>query len=448
MDSAVAALPEAVGGSLAQSNICSNKSSSLRSPKPTFQVSLPLRSPNKSLTVINHDKLASIAPPMKPNSSCSQILMMKKKKKKKSVPITSPGCTTSDVLHLMDALCLPVPPDMYTSFIRECTITAHSHGADDLHAHITKSGLQQPSLSLLNRLLLMHVSCGSLDMARHLFEGMPSKDFKAWATMIVAYLNSGDYQEAMDLFLKMLHHISMLEFPAWIMVCLLKSCVCTTNIDLGKQVHACSLKLGHANNLFLASCLINFYGKFRCLESANTVFNQLPHHNSLTWMARLINNSKEELFFQVFEDFMEIGKSGIKKNTSMFSSVLKACARMNDHGRCGRQVHANAIKLGLDTDTYVQCGLIDMYGRSGLLRDAKMVFQMRTDSRNDACWNALLGGYIRNELYLEAIKLLYEMKAAGLQLQQTLLDELRIACGGNTHSLGELYPHKGAESVD
>lgn len=379
---------------------------------------------------------------MKPESSCCSQISMKKKKKRKSVPITSPGCTTSDVLQLMDALCLPVPPDMYSSFIRECSSTAHSHGADDLHAHITQGGLQLPPLSLLNRLLLMHVSCNRLDVARHLFDGMPSKDFNSWATMIVAYLNSDDYQEAMDLFLKMLHHISMFEFPAWIMVCLLKLCACTTNWDLGKQVHGCSLKLGYANNLFLASCLINLYGKSGCLESADMVFNQLAHHNFLTWMARLINHSREDLFFQVFRDFMEIGKSGIKKNTLMFSSVLKACARMHNDGRCGQQVHADAIKLGLDTDAYVQCGLVDMYGKSGLLRDAKKVFEMSSDRRNNACWNAMLGSYIRNESYLEAIKLIYEMKAAGLQLQQSLLDELRIACGSNTRSLVELYPTK------
>ncbi|PON87471.1 Tetratricopeptide-like helical domain containing protein [Trema orientale] len=438
---AVAAPSEAVGGSLVHSHGCSKQSSSPRTPKPSFQVSLPLRSPNKSLTVLKRDKLSSIPQPTKLKSSCSSQIS-KKNNKKKSVPVTSPGCTTSDVLHLMDALCLPVPPDMYTSFISECTSTVHSHGADDLHAHITRSGLQQPPLSLLNRLLLMHVSCGRLELARHLFGGMPSKDLKSWATMIVAYLNSGDYQEAMDLFLKMLHRISMLEFPAWIMVCLLKLCVCTANMDLGRQVHGCSLKLGHANNLSLASCLINFYGKFRSLESANTVFDQLTHHNSLTWMARLINNSREELFFQVFKDFTEIGKSGIKTNSLMFSCVLKACARMHDHGRCGRQVHANAIKLGLDTDAYVRCGLVDMYGKSGLLRDAKRVFEMSSDRRNNASWNAMLGGYIRNELYLEAIKFLYEMKAAGLQLQQSLLDELRIACGSSTRSLGELYAAK------
>ncbi|KAM6585711.1 hypothetical protein CsatB_012713 [Cannabis sativa] len=418
MGMTVATLPKS-GGSLVHHHSSPEKSIY----KPALKVLLPLRNPNKSHAVV---------PLMKPKSSSYSHISTKRKKMRKSVPFTNPDCTTSDVLNLMDALCLPVSPDMYNSFIRECTSSAHSHRADDLHAHIRRSGLRQPPLSLLNRLLLMHVSCGHLEIARHLFDGMPTKDFKSWATIVVAYLNRNDYEEAMNLFLKMLHHISMLEFPAWILACLLKSCVCTSNMDLGKQVHGCSLKLGHANNLFLASSLINFYGKFRCLESAENVFNQLARHNSLTWMARLINNSKEERFFEVFRDFKEIGKSGIKKNALMFSTVLKACARMHDRGQCGRQVHGNAIKLGLDRDVYVHCGLVDMYGRSGLVRDAKRVFEMSSDKTSDACWNAMIGGYIRNGLYVEAIKILYEMRATGLQLQPSLLDELRIACGSNT----------------
>lgn len=453
MEIAAAALPGA-GVSLAHSHSNStlsaadhDTSSSPTTSKATFQVSLPLRGPNKPHSVINHEKLGTIAPQVRPNSchtveaNCSSQILVEKKMRKKNALNAPPACSTSDVLRLMDALCLPISPDMYISFMKECTISADFRGAEDLHNHISRNSLQHLALPLLNRLLFMNVSCGRLDLACDLFYRMPFKDFKSWATMIVANVNNSDYEEAMSLFLKMLHHINMLEFPSWIIVCLLKTSVCTRNMELGKQVHACALKLGHANSLYLASCLINFYRKYGCLESADLVFNQLPRHDTLTWMTRLINNSKEELFFEVLRDFNEVGKAGIKKNALMFSSVLKACGRIHDRGKSGQQVHANAIKLGFESDLYVQCGLIDMYGRSGLLRDAQRVFEKSSDRRNNACWNAILGGYIRNELYVEAIKFVYQMKAVGLQLQQSMLDELRIACGSD--SLRKLLPTEG-----
>ena len=42
-------------------------------------------------------------------------------------------------------------------------------------------------------------------------------------------------------------------------------------------------------------------------------------------------------------------------------------------GVCGSQVHVDAIKLGLELDDFVQCGLIDMYGKCGIVDDAKSV---------------------------------------------------------------------------
>jgi pentatricopeptide repeat protein len=349
----------------------------------------------------------------------------KKKKKKKS------RCTCSDVLRLMDGLKLPIPDDMYALLVQECTLTADSVRAMELHTRITRS--LKPPLPLLNRLLLMHLSCGLFDTARHLFDRMIRKDFLTWATMILAYAANADYYEAVNLFLNMQSQFTFLEFPTWLIVCVLQACLCTKNMGLGKQVHASLLKLGIANDLFLNSSLMEFYGKFDCLEGADFVFNQLPRHNTMTWTARIISSCREDHFHDVFTYFTEMGRAGIKKSTFTFSSVLRACGRIDDHGHCGRQVHANAIKLGLDADTYVQCSLIDMYGRSGLLPDAKLAFEMIDgNKRNTACWNAMVTSYMCNGFYVEAIKFLYQMKAAGVQPQESLLNQLRIACGANT----------------
>jgi pentatricopeptide repeat protein len=107
---------------------------------------------------------------------------------------------------------------------------------------------------------------------------------------------------------------------------------------------------------------------------------------------------------------------------------------MQNHGSCGEQVHADAIKLGLDSDNYVQCSLIAMYGRSRLLRDAKTVFEMTRNERNVDSWNAMFMGFIQNGLYIEAVKFVYQMKEAGVQPHEPLLEKLRIACGSSTFS--------------
>lgn len=346
--------------------------------------------------------------------------------------------SSANILHLMDNLCLPITTDMYTCLIKECTFQKDSAGAFELLNHIRKRVNIKPTLLFLNRLLLMHVSCGQLDTARQLFDEMPLRDFNSWAVMIVGYVDVADYQECITLFAEMMKRKKghmLLVFPAWIIVCVLKACVCTMNMELGKQVHGLLFKLGSSRNISLTGSLINFYGKFRCLEDADFVFSQLKRHNTVVWTAKIVNNCREGHFHQVFNDFKEMGRERIKKNSYTFSSVLKACGGVDDDGNCGRQVHANIVKIGLESDEYVQCGLVDMYGKCRLLRDAERVFELIVDKKNIASWNAMLVGYIRNGLYVEATKFLYLMKASGIQIQESLINDLRIACSSSSDTL-------------
>ena len=366
------------------------KNSKLRTlPSPNHQLEfrLPLRHPIHNFP--NHTS---------PQPRTPTTTFTKNKKNK-----TTKGATTSDILHLMEALPSPVPIDIYTSLIKECTVSGDPETAIELATHISKSGIKPP-LPFLNRILVMFVSCGLLENARHMFDKMRVRAFNTWATLFVAYYDNTDYEEATNVFVNMLTQLGMMEFPPWIWACLLRACACTVNVPLGMQVHGWLLKLGTCDHVLLSSSLINFYGRFTCLEDASVVFDGVSRHNTLTWTAKIVSGCRERHFSEVFDDFKEMGMRGVKKDCFTFSSVLKACGRMLNQERCGEQVHVDAIKLGLVSDHYVQCSLIAMYGRCGLLEDAKRVFEMSQEERKVDCWNAMLMGYIQSGLYIEAVK--------------------------------------------
>ncbi|KOM41281.1 hypothetical protein LR48_Vigan04g147900 [Vigna angularis] len=107
-----------------------------------------------------------------------------KKKKRKEA-------TTSDILHLMDALPFPRPVDIYTSLIKECTVFGDPETAIELYTYISKSGMK-PLLPFLNRILIMFVSCGLFENARHMFDKMRVRDFNSWATLFVAYYDNAE----------------------------------------------------------------------------------------------------------------------------------------------------------------------------------------------------------------------------------------------------------------
>ncbi|GFZ16306.1 hypothetical protein Acr_25g0007150 [Actinidia rufa] len=142
---------------------------------------------------------------------------------------------------------------------------------------------------------------------------------------------------------------------------------------------------------------------------------------TLVWTTKIV---REEHFDKVLDGFREMGSEGVKKNGFTFSSVLRACGRMEGDGQCGQQVHANEIKLGLESNDFFRGGLVDMYAKRELLKNVRMVFEViGGDERTAACWNARLGYCI------EAIKILYRMKLAGLQPRESLLSEVRLVCG-------------------
>ncbi|XP_010478595.1 PREDICTED: pentatricopeptide repeat-containing protein At1g31790 [Camelina sativa] len=365
-------------------------------------------------------------------------LLLRKPKRQKSEPVvviqqpqiqtqkSIPRCSTSDILRLMDSLSLPGNEDLYSCLAKESARENDRRGAYELQVHILKSSIR-PTTTFINRLLLMHVSCGRLDITRQMFDKMPHRDFHSWAIVFLGCIETGDYEDAALLFVSMLKHSKngAFKIPSWIMGCVLKACAMSRDLALGKQVHGLCQKLGFIDDedSYLSGSLIRFYGEFRCLEDANLVLHQLSNANTVVWAAKVTNDYREGEFQEVIRDFIEMGKHGVKKNVSVFSNVLKACTWVSDGGRSGQQVHANAIKLGVESDCLIQCRLIEMYGKYGKVKEAEQVFKSRKDETSDSCWNAMVAGYMQNGFYIEAIKLLHQMKATGIKSHDMLLND-------------------------
>ncbi|CAA0820408.1 Unknown protein [Striga hermonthica] len=158
-------------------------------------------------------------------------------------PKTRPVTTTSDVLRLMDSLRFPVPLDIYALLVGECAESGDPSKAVELHDHVRRSRLRL-GVGMLNRIMLMHVSCGSLAHARQVFDQMLVTDFNSWAVVIAACVENGEYDEAIELFVKMLRgkgfknvddKNQMCFSVSGILVCVLRACLQTMKFELGVQ---------------------------------------------------------------------------------------------------------------------------------------------------------------------------------------------------------------------
>lgn len=94
-------------------------------------------------------------------------------------------------------------------------------------------------------------------------------------------------------------------------------------------------------------------------------------------------------------------------NSHTFPVLFKSCAKVRATHE-GKQLHAQVLKLGLDSDVFTNTSLINMYAQNGELDSARMVFD-KSPVRNAVSFTALITGYASRGRVEEARRLFDDM---------------------------------------
>jgi pentatricopeptide repeat protein len=105
----------------------------------------------------------------------------------------------------------------------------------------------------------------------------------------------------------------------------------------------------------------------------------------------------------------------------------------------GREIHGYAVRNIVDLDLPVLNALVNMYGKCGLLADARMVFAgIGVGMRSDVSWTSMINACSENERPTEALEVFEEMRIAGVKVDEVTLLAVISACTklDRTSSLG------------
>jgi pentatricopeptide repeat protein len=339
-----------------------------------------------------------------------------------------------DVLRLMDALGIPPDEDIYISLLRECADAAEVASVDaHMTARCASDGLPSP---VANRVLLSYAACGDIEAARRVFDGMPTRNGMAWATMVSAYSDGCFHRKAMRLFADMCHGTPILDGDccSHAIVAVLRSCTRVGELRLGEQVHALVIKKGRIRG-DIGSSLVQLYCESSGLHrSARRVLvTMMQHHRQepipeAAWTSLITSCHRDGQLSEAIDVFRDMASSGVPRSSFSLSSILAVFAESQNQGCCGQQVHADAIKRGVDTNQFVGSGLVHMYAKQGRLADAAMAFEAIGGKPDAVCWSALAMAYARGGRYREATRVMYQMKAAGMNPSQEMANAVRLAC--------------------
>ena len=219
-------------------------------------------------------------------------------------------------------------------------------------------------------------------------------------------------------------------------VAVLRSCARTGELRLSEQVQALVVKKGRVCG-DTGSSLVQLYCESGGLhERARQVLAMMMVRRHCRepvpeagWTSLITACHRDGLLDEAVDVFRDMVSARVPRSSFSLSSILAVLAESeNRQGRCGRQVHADTIKRGADANQFVGSGLVHMYAKQGQLADAARAFEAIGGKPDAVCWNAMAMAYARGGRYREAARVMYQMKAAGMNPSEEMTDAVRLAC--------------------
>nr|CAB3476955.1 unnamed protein product [Digitaria exilis] len=194
-----------------------------------------------------------------------------------------------------------------------------------------------------------------------------------------------------------------------------------------QQLHARLIVVSSSTNPHpaLLTRLVSLYAAAGRLADALAAFRaHLPSANLRTYavLVSALARPRPDLAFALFSGACRGGRLRLRPNPHLISAALAACAA-GLPTLCGLQVHACAAKVVPPRDVFVCTGLVDVYAKAGDMVASRKVFD-EMPTRGAACWNALLVGYARNGMCLEALWVFKELAGQGREVP---LDQVSVS---------------------
>jgi cell division protease FtsH len=153
-----------------------------------------------------------------------------------------------------------------------------------------------------------------------------------------------------------------------------KSCAMGLLLFEGKQVHADIVKIGFDSDVYICNNLINFYGCCKKIVYARKVFDEMCVRTIVSWNSVMTACVESVWLSEGIEYFFKMMDCGFEPDETSMVLLLTVCAELG-YLSLGRWVHSQLILRGMDLSVQLGTALVDMYGKSGALGYARIVFE-------------------------------------------------------------------------
>eukprot|EP01018_Ginkgo_biloba_P029665 Gb_20774 [translate_table: standard] len=256
-----------------------------------------------------------------------------------------------------------------------------------IHDYIIRSGFESDVI-VGTALIDMYAKCGSLEIARKLFDKMSERNVVSWSAMIAGYAQNGHANEALKLFDQM--QLLGVKPDSVTMVSVLQACAHLGALQQGKWIHDYIIRNHFEADVSVGTALIDMYAKCGSVEVARQCFDKMPKRNVISWSAMISGYGMHGHGDDALTLFSQMQETNTLPDDITFISVLSACghAGLVDEGwhyfNCMSQYYCITPRA-----KHYAC-MVDLLGRAGHLNEAQDFIKRMPLEPDAGVWGALL----------------------------------------------------------
>ena len=181
-----------------------------------------------------------------------------------------------------------------------------------------------------------------------------------------------------------------------------------TNLQQLKQIHAKSIISSLSYTQFIITKIISSFLSHECLDYAKQVFDQTQESDGFIYnaMIKAYSSSQTPLVAISIYNRMRARQNSLGDNY-IYPFVFKACGSQFAVEK-GKEVHGVVVRIGYELDGFLQSSLLNFYMVCGETGNAQKVFD-EFGLKDVVFWNALITGYARQGMVLDAFWFFKEM---------------------------------------
>lgn len=273
------------------------------------------------------------------------------------------------------------------SILPACANFEFSNLGKSIHAYGVKLGLDK-YINLANCLISFYARCGHVEAASSLFDLIEIRNLVTWNSMITAYVQNDDAENAINIFMRMQTENVQIDYIT--MVGVISACSKLGALSSGKLVHEVVKNKGLDKNISIQNALINMYARCGDIGLARKVFEILPHKSVISYTAMIGAYAADGNGQKALELFSIMKNKEIRPNSLTFTAILTAC-RHSGLIEEGRKCFESMMRDYSIVPCLEHCTcLVDLFGRGGCLMEAYELVESMPIRTDMVVWGSML----------------------------------------------------------